>query len=343
LRLELAWSLREHGPAENGGALNWEMLGPPPGITAPVDAGLVANPGLTNSAYVAGVHAQNATQVALRLAGQVQELYSKAADLEKQVKSLEKWKADALQEVRRLRIEHRDLKRLMTEHLGLPEPTKPQPETMKRTISEPLRVQAAWTDSFSATGSMQLPGKASSFGGLSEASVPASLPRSLTDLDMDLGANEGVKVERSACGQFECAVWRIAHLTKRLKECMGRNIVSSPFVAWQMEDVRLMVCPEGKDARAGRTRKQKNMYANKVSDGTLEAGLKLKVPDCTRSLTYHVKVGNESRGPFAHNFAEHSVSDFVQLGIDFLQKIEQDGSLTVTAEIQRPSDFVGSD
>mmetsp|Transcript_69885 Transcript_69885/g.167753 ORF Transcript_69885/g.167753 Transcript_69885/m.167753 type:complete len:341 (+) Transcript_69885:65-1087(+) len=340
------------------------MLGPPPGISPPVDAAFASNPNLTNNAaYLAGVHAQNATQVALKLAGQVHEFYNKAKALEEQVKALERWKTEALQEVRQLREEHKEVKRAISEHLGLPGPSDSSQAPMKRTASEPLRLQApAW----SPKGVPMLE-KAKTVGALDDLEkepmlleAPAALgdwhgdpaSRPLVDPrltliqelapDLDAGT-EGVKVERSTDGDFDCAVWRIAHLTKRLKECMGRNIVSSPFVAWEMEDVRLMVCPEGKDSRAGRTRKQKTLYTSKVSDGPLEGGLKLKVPDCTRSLTYFFKVGDEKRGPFTHNFAEHSVSDFVSLSIDFLQKMEPDGSLTVRVEIQRPADFKGRD
>merc|ERR1712032_280431 len=109
------------------------------------------------------------------------------------------------------------------------------------------------------------------------------------------------------------AEWRIGHLSTKLRGCMGRALVSSPFQAYGLEDLRLMVCPDAREASKGpRNRKQKEIYQKKVSDGPLEGCLKLKVPSCPElhpKITYYLKVGSVRIGPYTDNFAECTVSE----------------------------------
>jgi len=156
-------------------------------------------------------------------------------------------------------------------------------------------------------------------------------------------SKEGVKVERSTDELYECAEWKIAHLSKKLKECMGRALVSSSFKAWGFEDLRLMVCPDGKETTKGpRSRRQKQLYNSKVSDGPLEGCLKLKVPQSVK-LEYMLKIGDETKGPFQHNFEESIVTVWTELGIDFLKKVDADQSLTVSVLIKDPKHTMWSD
>ncbi|CAK0909384.1 unnamed protein product, partial [Prorocentrum cordatum] len=101
------------------------------------------------------------------------------------------------------------------------------------------------------------------------------------------------EVEGKPC---EIAEWRIGHLPSKLKGCMGKALVSPPFTAAGHEDVRLMVFPEGKDAAKGpRSKRQKELYAKKVSEGPLDGCLKMKfVPeDGSLVLEYYLSVGSE--------------------------------------------------
>jgi len=129
------------------------------------------------------------------------------------------------------------------------------------------------------------------------------------------GALEGVKVESGALtkegGMCEKAEWRIGHLSMKLRSCMGRALVSSPFKACGLDEIRLMIYTEGKHASKGpRSRRQKELYAKKVSDGPLDGCLKLKVPSCpfSRDLEYFMIVGKKRFGPFKHNFTECTVA-----------------------------------
>jgi len=99
-----------------------------------------------------------------------------------------------------------------------------------------------------------------------------------------------------------------------------------------------MVFPDGKEVAKGpRSRRQKELYAKKVSEGPLEGCLKLKVPDCPppHTLEYYLKIGDTRKGPFVHNFAESTVNGCVDFGIDWLKQVDGDHSLTVTVEILR--------
>jgi len=156
----------------------------------------------------------------------------------------------------------------------------------------------------------------------------------------DEGLLEGVHVTPTTVDGVDCenAEWRIGHLSTKLKGCMGRALVSSPFSAWGLEDLRLMVFPDGKEVSKGpRSRRQKELYAKKVSEGPLEGCLKLKVPACPppHVLEYYLKIGNTRKGPFNHNFAESTVNGCLDFGIDWLKQVDADQSLTVGVEILR--------
>ncbi|CAE8701904.1 unnamed protein product, partial [Polarella glacialis] len=157
-------------------------------------------------------------------------------------------------------------------------------------------------------------------------------------LDSDGGQLEGVHISTVTVQGLECerAEWRIGQLTTKLRGCMGRALVSSPFSAFGLQDLRLMVCPEGKEAAKGpRSKRQKELYTKKVAEGPLDGCLKLKVPDSPAGLElqYFLKVGSSRRGPFRHYFSENTVSGCDDFGVDWLKELDPDCSLTVCVEI----------
>lgn len=158
-----------------------------------------------------------------------------------------------------------------------------------------------------------------------------------TDHDADT-ALEGVQVSEVQVQGAACQVaeWRIGRLSERLKGCMGRALVSSAFEAAGLEDLRLMVFPDSKEvAKAPRSKRQKELYAKKVSEGPLDGCLRLKVPDCPppHVIEYCLKVGSVKKGPFRHNFMDSAVNGCLDFGMDWLQQVEADNSLTVAVEI----------
>lgn len=172
--------------------------------------------------------------------------------------------------------------------------------------------------------------------GLSAASMLSEISH-ISDYP-DEGLVEGVNVAPAIVDgvEAEVAQWRIGHLSTKLRGCMGRALVSSPFSMWGLQDLRLMVFPDGKEVAKGpRSRRQKELYAKKVSEGPLEGCLKLKVPDCPAPhiLEYYLKIGSCRQGRFKHNFAESTVNGCLDFGIDWLKEVEPDQSLTVTVEV----------
>merc|ERR1712087_756967 len=87
-----------------------------------------------------------------------------------------------------------------------------------------------------------------------------------------------------------------------------------------LEDLRLMICPDGKEVAKGpRSRRQKELYAKMVAEGPLEASLKLKAPtsaDTTQEIQFFLRVGDKRMGPFKHNFADTTVSGCDDFGVD---------------------------
>jgi len=154
---------------------------------------------------------------------------------------------------------------------------------------------------------------------------------------------EGIKTEYFGGGDDSSqpammkAEWRIGHLSTKLRGCMGRALVSSPFKAYEVDGLRLMLCPGAKEVAKGpRSRRQKEIYAKMVSDGPLEGFLKLKVPSCPPPyvMEYYLKVGSMRFGPFVDNFSECTVSPCYDLDVDWLKHVDtNDNSLTVGVEI----------
>mmetsp|Transcript_72339 Transcript_72339/g.172396 ORF Transcript_72339/g.172396 Transcript_72339/m.172396 type:complete len:361 (+) Transcript_72339:75-1157(+) len=299
----------------------------------------------------------------------VRTLQSQCQTLQHRVAELEQWKRNTSQEMRKLREQHALARKQLAQLRG-----EPEQEEMRRAASLPtpsIVTSGGWATpparpSLEHAKSMPLMG----VPGLHDAEVgpppglgspvvalPAVASKPLQDnpvfgnltpvsnriapLPGDIETapivKDGVEVNVSEDASVTVVEWRIAHMTKRLKDCMGRPIVSSPFNAWDIQGMLLMICPDGGDGSRGRTRRQKQIYNTKVSDGSMEASVKLKVADCPHELTYNVQIGDVERGPFKHNFAEGIVSDYVDLGIDFLSKLELDGGLLVRVSIKAPA------
>eukprot|EP00927_Polykrikos_kofoidii_P068165 TRINITY_DN63533_c0_g1_i1.p1 TRINITY_DN63533_c0_g1~~TRINITY_DN63533_c0_g1_i1.p1 ORF type:complete len:403 (-),score=80.42 TRINITY_DN63533_c0_g1_i1:95-1261(-) len=325
-----------------------------------------------SQATSAAWHADIAAKQAASLAQWVQYLWNQVATLQHKVTELEDWKKKALDEMSKLRLEHKILRRkvlpdaeasdevphtpkakssplLLAEHVGdacsnlssgAPSPIPFKRKQKKATTEGAVNANGAKkTDDLGPPPGLEdqvekedlISNQAASDGsGLESAS-----PRFVV---VDEGHLEGVHVERGVVDftECECAEWRIGHLSAKLKNCMGRALVSSPFSAWGLEDLRLMVFPDGKEVAKGpRSKRQKDQYSRKVTEGPLEGCLKLKVPDCPAPhiLEYYLKIGTIRKGPFRHNFAESTVNGCADFGIDWLRQVDGDQSLTVTVEI----------
>lgn len=302
------------------------------------------------NATTAAYHADVAAKHAASLAQWVQYLQYTLQGLNNKVTEVETWKKGALEEVRNLREEHKLLRRKVMgdesaeDEIGLPSMSSTSltsasdegagsssPPGLPLT-SPPKPPQSDAADATDADSSPTL------------CSVPsASDVFCISSSDAEPGPLEGVtigdgEVEGKSCVRAE---WHIGNLSLKLKGCMGRALVSSPFAAAGLENLRLMICADGKDAdklqQGPRNRKQKELYAKKVTEGPLDGCLKLKVPtsasDAPQEIEYYMKAGTKRMGPFMHNFTENTVSGCDDFEVDWLTMLEADLSFTVCVEI----------
>jgi hypothetical protein len=304
---------------------------------------------VTAAAYhadVAAKHAASTANHATILAQWVQHLWHQHESLQSKVKELEDWKRRTLEDMRKLREEHKQLRK----RFGADEPKEDHVPGVRKSVSMPVTVSPGLSPEtpMSVPPGLDLP--QTSTNEEDDVSSPASgglaaggLARILSEDGGEGAQNEGVSVKDCALDGQTCqrAEWRIGHLSVKLRGCMGRALVSPPFTAWGMEDLRLMIYPDQKESATGpRSRRQKELYNKKVSDGPLDGCLKLKVPNCPapHTLGYYLTVGaadTNRKGPFTHNFAECTVSDPAEFGMDWLSQVDADGGLTVSVDIMK--------
>jgi hypothetical protein len=287
---------------------------------------------VTEQATSAAWHADIAAKQAASLAQWVQYLWGQVATLQHEVKDLEDWKRKALEDMNKLRAAHKSLRKKVMPDADCSEDVAPTKSKSMGNIGESSSQDATKKQ----PPGLEPPGNVPKSVPLADVSELAQ-----SAINTDEGSLEGVKVETTSTGgkDIVCAQWRIGHLSDKLKNCMGRSLVSSPFAAWGIEDLRLMVFPDGKDTLKGaRSKKAKEQYSKLVTEGPLEACLKFKVPDCPppHVLEYYLKIGEVRKGPFSHNFSESTVNGCSDFGVDWLKQVDSDQSLTVTVEILKP-------
>lgn len=283
-------------------------------------------------ADIAAKHAASTANHATALAQWVQHLWQQHEQLQSKVKELEDWKKRTLEDMRKLREEHKILRK----KLGPSADDDGPPQGVKKAVTAP-----AGTEALQGPPGLDLPLPSQSADPTS--AEDADSPNALGNVeDCGEGAqNEGVNVKDASVEGDTCqrAEWRIHQLSVKLKGCMGRALVSPPFSAWGMEELRLMICPDQKESGTGpRSRRQKELYNQKVTQGPLDGSVKLKVPSCPapHTLKYFLTVGTSTsnrKGPFTHNFADCTVSDPAEFSMDWLQQVDSDGGLTVSVDI----------
>lgn len=120
--------------------------------------------------------------------------------------------------------------------------------------------------------------------------------------------------------------WRIDEVREKLQASMGRPLVSPPFAARGLPNLRLMVFPDAREAAKGvRQRERKGLYATMVKKGPVHASLKLKA-DCLQDATvlrFHLTVGTVRCGPFTYDYAECAVHGCEDFNIDWLKEIDE--------------------
>mmetsp|Transcript_71468 Transcript_71468/g.149384 ORF Transcript_71468/g.149384 Transcript_71468/m.149384 type:complete len:632 (+) Transcript_71468:550-2445(+) len=133
------------------------------------------------------------------------------------------------------------------------------------------------------------------------------------------------------------AEWRIEAIRSKLQNSMGRPLVSPPFNAPGLPNLRLMVLPDPREAvKNARNRERKNVYTTMVKKGPLNGSLQLKA-DCLDKtqtvLKFYLTVGAVRRGPFEFDFAECAIHGCDDFQLDWLKQVESCGTLRVGVEI----------
>lgn len=318
---------------------------------------------------------RNAVQLAAQQATTAQtlaqwhdHLWRQIALLQRKVEDLESWKKKTTDEISNLRFAHKILRHQLAD--GAEE--EPSLPVKGKSLPIMLADHVNITDSRGGSGKMKRltwtptsshmhppglenakqvrfsEGRSPIAQGSSSSELPSksasnlSIASSTRDCAiLDEGPHEGVNViegKTSDGSPSQIAEWRISNFSIKLKGCMGRALVSTAFKAFGLEDLRLMVYPDGKETTKGpRSRRQKDLYAKKVTEGPLEGCLKFKVPECPppHKVEYFLHVGSVRRGPFNHDFSENPVHGCAEFGVDWLGQVELDQSLMLKVEIIR--------
>lgn len=129
------------------------------------------------------------------------------------------------------------------------------------------------------------------------------------------------------------AEWRISHFCKKLSALLGKPLVSPPFAAAGLRDLRLIIFPCLDESRQGRQNKSK--FAQLVKCGPFDCAMKLKVPiDDAPILEFYLTLGScFRRGPFRCDFRERSIEGCDGFNIDWLQHVDGYGNLQVGLDI----------
>jgi len=148
-----------------------------------------------------------------------------------------------------------------------------------------------------------------------------------------------VTTEEVDGGRKHIVKWRIDRVEQKLRESIGRSLVSQAFPVEEdtvkLSELRLMVTPSlGLDGGSTTMKAEKARYEAKVKERNLTGSVKLKVVnnfDDSLNVTFSLFAGSEKQGPLEHNFA-----DRIMFGCDFTNNWLQDaenGVLVVGVEI----------
>lgn len=156
-----------------------------------------------------------------------------------------------------------------------------------------------------------------------------------------LGQREGVHVGPALLNGAACVhvEWQVSHFCKKIVAGAGKPLVSPPFVAAGLPDLRLLIfpCPQ----QGSRGRQKKSQLAKLVACGPFTCALKLKVPiGDAPVLTFYLTLGScPPQGPYTCDFGEHPVAGCDDIAVDWPEHADSGGSLRASLDIVdlRPS------
>merc|ERR1712187_239067 len=118
--------------------------------------------------------------------------------------------------------------------------------------------------------------------------------------------------------------WEINSFQGKIQASNGRPLVSPPFTACGLSNLRLMVTVDTRDPAKGKSAKGK--HANKSNkSGPLAGSLKLKA-DCLAGgatiLKFSLNVGAANMGPFTFDFSQQAVHGPEDFGVDWMGQVD---------------------
>jgi hypothetical protein len=320
------------------------------------------------AAAAAAMHSASQNFNAMQLWQWVHNLQRENDELQRKVKELEQWKIRTLEEMRDLRKIQQSLKKRIGPSADEDREIEKPPPGLKKTIS-PAPDNAPDLSKISSPPGLEPPSNSPpSYSAdaneelLRTYTAPARLTQAepLSVLVAEDEVNPRPKLEPRPSLESICtegilsqegvitkpsdrgirAEWRIGHLSAKLRRCMGKQLVSPAFEAFDMTDLKLMISVgDSDDSAAARNRKTKEQYNKKVTEGPLDARMKLKVP-CSKppytKMTYRFMVGDKEENqttPITHDFSESTVSNAAEFGCDWLAEVDGDCGITVSVEI----------
>mmetsp|Transcript_48422 Transcript_48422/g.90737 ORF Transcript_48422/g.90737 Transcript_48422/m.90737 type:complete len:373 (+) Transcript_48422:92-1210(+) len=162
--------------------------------------------------------------------------------------------------------------------------------------------------------------------------VAALVP--VSDVELPPGIKIFAEYTGSMCTRIE---WKIDDLNGKLQASMGRPLVSPPFAALGLPNLRLMVFPDGRETmKNARSSERKGLYTQMIKKGPLHGSLKLKADclQCATIMTVNLIVGQVRAGPLVYDFSEQAIHGLDDFGVDWLKQVDKgNGSLTVGIEI----------
>merc|ERR1712007_234586 len=129
------------------------------------------------------------------------------------------------------------------------------------------------------------------------------------------------KVENATSQKAE---WQLVQLRTRLRQSLGKPLVSPCFSVGELSDIRIMFSAKFPNEKAvadsGKGKNQRAKYLKMINHGPLSGELRLKVPCSDAAIVkFFVSVGSVKEGPFECNFAEKTVHSFGQFEMDWLK------------------------
>jgi len=142
------------------------------------------------------------------------------------------------------------------------------------------------------------------------------------------------KIAGATCTRVD---WRIDDFCGRLQACLVRPLVSLPFSACGLPNLRLMVVPDARGVvKSARCRDRKGLYTNMIRKGPMYASFKLKT-DCLAQATvlrFCLTVGSTRRGPFTNDFSEQAIHGCDDFDVNWLNYVDpRTGVLSAGLEI----------